>query len=537
MELLDNNANQYQISAWNPSYTISTLLLQIQNFLSESVYGVDSLKGRIMESMAQYHREFVTNDVKGETITHTWKNPYPRMHFMKDDINKVSNGLTSKDSQVRRDQIIKENLTCFMLRANYIDNKDIILGYPIVKTIAQYGKNHLELYPIPQLLSFEAYNMQSLQLNQNYLMHFYENERKLKSPYNQYYNTWLPIYVDQKHYLKNREAILDSIKAIKGENEFKTEQIFEVLPIILNKMIIGMFNGKSVISSSFITCYFQYVFLFRKLCQEFQAEYLNYVNSKIETNNYQVSKSSIPDIGNFFMLMFFANKEPNSESMKTLKTSLFEEFYTRMMYWIFHGPECMPTMKNLILSNSVNDLDVIKRSNYDSFKVDLMLKSGGIKNLDQILNYAYESQRGNQLLLTTFFALKKMQEKGFMDELEKCYGIYLNIDQFVQELKAKLNEIKSFKALFDFIGTEFGKDKTELELLIHGYEKAKSKGYIRSYNYRQRYQYYYPRYQRGHYWNGYRRYYNNFGFYRRGRGRRYHGYGYRNQYRYGYRYY
>ena len=531
MELLDDNVNSNQISAWNPSYTISTLLLQLQNYLTESVYGMNSLKETLMKSMDSYQREFAINDGKG-TVKHTWKNPFPRMHFMKDDIEMITNELSRKDASARRKQIIKENLTCFMLRDNYIDNGDIILGYPIVKSIAQYGKNQIELYPIPQLLSYEAYTMQTLQLNQNYLMVFYENERKLKSPYNQYYNTWLPIYVDQKHFSKNREAILNCIRDIKGENEFKTSHIFEVLPIILNKMIIGMFNGKSVISTSFITCYFQYVLLFRKLCQEFQADYQNYVNAKIESielNNYEVSKSSIPDIGNFFMLMFFSNKESNSDSMKKLKLSLFEEFHTRMMYWIFHGPECSATMRQLLLSNSINDTEVINSANYDSYQVELMLKSEGIKNSDEILKYAYESQRGNQLLLTTFFALKKMEEMGFMDELENSYGIYLNIDQFIEELKVKLGEIKSFKSLYEFIGTEFGKDKTELQLLIDGYVKAKSKGYIRAYFYRPRYNYRYRGFRR-RYYNGNNRNRYNFGY--RGRGRKYRGYGYWNRNRY-----
>ena len=57
------------------------------------------------------------------------------------------------------------------------------------------------------------------------------------------------------------------------EYDFEPDQIFEMLPIILNKMIIGIFNGKSSICSSFIRCYFQYVLLFKKLCLEFEKEY------------------------------------------------------------------------------------------------------------------------------------------------------------------------------------------------------------------------------------------------------------------------
>ena len=69
-----------------------------------------------------------------------------------------------------------------------------------------------------------------------------------------------------------------------------------------------------------------------------------------------------------------------------------------------------------------------------------------------------------------------------MEELEKNYGIYLKIDEFMNELKKKLNEIKTYKNLYKFIGTEFGNDKSDLELIITGYERAKTKGYIRKSN-------------------------------------------------------
>ena len=69
-----------------------------------------------------------------------------------------------------------------------------------------------------------------------------------------------------------------------------------------------------------------------------------------------------------------------------------------------------------------------------------------------------------------------------MEELEKNYGIFLDVDNFVNDLKIKLNEIKSFKALYEYVGSEMGKDKTELELIIEGYRRAKKKRYIKDPN-------------------------------------------------------
>jgi hypothetical protein len=256
-------------------------------------------------------------------------------------------------------------------------------------------------------------------------------------------------------------------------------------------------------------------------------------------NNYNVNKRIAPDIGNFFILMFFSNFDMNSDEMKKIRNALFEEYFTRQMYWIFHGDECKVKMKELILQNSLNlkdekvldkiylekfendpdfkmkYLDLFNKelhnlgifnnvvniisndnnilnlyhndkkeaknqvkirmrqsfkklfnecssegksklkdlildnlhfyqffeikltldSNYDSFKVDQILEYNNLKNQDEILKFAYESQRGNQLLLITFFTLKKMEEKGFMEELEKNYGIFLDVYNFFNEFK------------------------------------------------------------------------------------------------------
>ena len=63
------------------------------------------------------------------------------------DENKEKN-----EENEKRMKIIKENLTCFMLKLNYIDDPDILLGYPIVKSKG-LGKDKIELYgPMPSMV-------------------------------------------------------------------------------------------------------------------------------------------------------------------------------------------------------------------------------------------------------------------------------------------------------------------------------------------------------------------------------------------------
>ena len=439
---------------------------------------------------------------------------------------------------------------------------------------------------------------------------------KFKSANNQFYNYWIPIYIDENHYKKNRTSILNSFSIIKygalgkKEYDFKPEHIFEILPIILNKMIIGIFNGKSMISTAFIRCYFHYVLLFKKLCLEFEEDYCKYVNhilTLVKKNNYEVNRQIIPDLGNFLMLLFFSNRDTHTDKMKKIWYALFEESAARRPNWIFHGDELKEKTKELVLKfqkpiiddvclkrfeldpdykmihpnlfindlkndglydkiieimkadTNINDLirinryrmfdDVFdsledisiyivrekpkfiknllendfkkiylicteearkkingllsklmfsyyfdKKDNeglklyedkaekrnelYDNYKVNELLKDERIKNMDEILKFIFDNQKGNKLFIITFLTAKKIEDKDFMKELENNYGIYLDVDTFIKEMKQKLNEIKSLNELYKFIGSEFGADKSDLEIIIESYEKAKSKGYI-----------------------------------------------------------
>ena len=115
---------------------------------------------------------------------------------------------------------------------------------------------------------------------------------------------------------------------------------------------------------------------------------------------------------------------------------------------------------------------------YDTYKVNELLQDERIKNMDEILKFIFDNQIGNKLFIITFLTAKKIEDKEFMKELESNYGIYLDVDTFIKEMKQKLNEIKSLSEMYKFIGSEYGKDKSDLEIIIESYEKAKSKGYI-----------------------------------------------------------
>lgn len=83
-DLLENdflNINEAN-TGWNPSYTISSLLLQVQNFLSDPDMDPLHLPNKsqikfLLDSMDNYVRTFT--DENGNEIIHTWDYPYPPM--------------------------------------------------------------------------------------------------------------------------------------------------------------------------------------------------------------------------------------------------------------------------------------------------------------------------------------------------------------------------------------------------------------------------------------------------------------------------
>ena len=702
-DLLENDfmKTDEEKTGWNPSYTISSLLIQVQNFLCDPDlhHEIPSyLIDKFFTSMKTYSREFV--DADGKKVIHTWEKPYPEMFFKKEeeikketekiedkkeesdkeeekdnDINEENKekGNTNKKYETIEDIVnelndmekkkeegykvnrkkrsrlrkkleelqqkqkleeenkkreeenkrlieIKENLTCFMLKLNYIEDPDILLGYPIIQKTTGLGtKTKIELYPIPELLTYDGFIAQIGKKDEK--LDFYFNI-SFKSANNEFYNYWVPIYIDKNHFEKNKETILNSFSIIKfgaiglKEYDFKTNYIFEILPIILNKMIIGVFNKKTSLSEAFIRCYFQYILLLKKLTEIYKKEFDEYLANILDNikNNYNhIDKRIIPDIGNFMVLLLFSSFEITDE----LWRCLIDESSIRQMYWMFHSEENAEEVKNIIMDSNkirysrlnksseelakdiaketksgnlkinnislfkeylneegifkevisliVNDKNIYKfpefqkpedqgksqqnpfakfssdalrsnneeilEKNFDEkindylkelnedtleeililemdkimrYRVKKLYPEDKIKELEKseydkgyadkilkdisedeikkkLLKHFFNNQRGNKLLLISYLSRKKIKTPGFMEELEKNYGVLLNGSDFLKEIKNTIDSINSYTDLYKFINCDLIGELNEYDYIIKKYEIAKKKRYIKVY--------------------------------------------------------
>ena len=689
-DLLENDfmKTDEENTGWNPSYTISSLLIQVQNFLCDPDLHhaiPDYLIKKFFESMKTYQRDFVDTD--GKKVTHTWEHPYPPMYFKpeikiedkkedkkddKDDnedkeenndennidsnkcetieeiekeISELEKKKNNKKKKERKKKIeklkkkleelkkeeenkkrlieIKENLTCFMLKLNYIEDPEILLGYPIIQKNTGRGlKIKIELYPIPELLTYDGFIAQIGKKDEKLDFYF---DISFKSANNEFYNYWVPIYIDKNHFEKNKETILNSFSIIKfgamglKEYDFKPEYIFEILPIILNKMIIGIFNKKTQLSEAFIRCYFQYILLLKKLTEIYKNEfdeYLKKILDEIKQNKNHIDKRMIPDIGNFMVLLLFSNFEISEELWKCL----IDESSIRQMYWMFHSEDNIQQVQKLILENNEIDKTRLYRTNEEKIKeivkltkkgeikienvakfisflkeqeiynniISIILKDENIfefkefkkkekeeknknistknpfdelfvshvddeneeileKNFETKINdylqilkektimkifelilqpisfhylenfYSelkikdiekseyergfvdkilkdikdedtrkkllvqfYSNQKGNKLTLISFLARKKIKTPGFMEELEKNYGVLLNCSDFMKEIKTTIDTINSYTELYKFIECDIIGEQSEYDYIIKKYQIARLKRYIRA---------------------------------------------------------
>jgi hypothetical protein len=313
---------------------------------------------------------------------------------------------------------------------------------------------------------------------------------------------------------------------------------------------------------------------------------VNHILNLIKNNNYSPDKNILPDIGNFFMLLFFSNRDTHGEKMKKMWYVLFEELAIRQAYWIFHESDnkaeiekiikrqhryfqlleedpnfdvndnkkffediqdkgilyeindeingeyttyeeymqkrekmneeikksfkkyyndcdkkVKEKLKNILTTrlniseyfNSKKIPEIAKQNKryriesllelYNSYKVEDVLKNLNKDILNDLLKYIFDSQKGNKLLIITFFTQKKIEDKEFMKELQNNYGIYLDVDVFIKEMNQQLNTIDNYHDFFNYIGSDFGKNMNDVDILIHCYKMAKQKNYIKtSYN-------------------------------------------------------
>ena len=110
LDLLDNDFmyTKTENTGWNPSYTISTLLMQVKIFLANPDMSEKSMPNtyqieELMESMNNYKRTFIIRDENVEIIkTHTWKDPFPKMYLKGKELSNKTDDILSVEKKINQ---------------------------------------------------------------------------------------------------------------------------------------------------------------------------------------------------------------------------------------------------------------------------------------------------------------------------------------------------------------------------------------------------------------------------------------------------
>jgi len=493
---LNTNA---QGSGWTAAYTLKSLLFQIQNFLAIHDLHQEPDSTTIQNLFTRnkaYTRKF--KDEKGEEVMHSYENPYPKIHeglsklVIEDQEEEKKIKEAEADMVLKKliEEEIKNNITCYITKSNYLDDKDIALGYPVF--ITKDFKQRSEFIPIPEILSYDAFICQTQQspdfskLDNYFTVNF-------KSSMGQFFSHWFPIYLDETHFQKNLQTILNSFSVLKWgpsgikDYDFKPDLIFEIMPNFLNKMVIDIFSKGTVFSQTSIRCYFNFILLFRKLLKIYEKEHKEYVLEKlkaIKNNGDVINKTIVPDIGNFLMLIIFSDLKVKKEII----ANIFEDIISRTFYWVLHVQN--KKNENVDYIMNIIQCDINLRNKYGKKQLNDLFSYSRLELWDElsiysktaIMDFYFNESKGNKLIILSILASKKFKNEEFLKRFEANYGVLLDseVEEFLNLAKSKFRSIKNIYDLSQEFDLEFifeSRDKA-FDKFLYLYYCAKNKCYL-----------------------------------------------------------
>ena len=324
-----------------------------------------------------------------------------------------------------------------------------------------------------------------------------------KSANNEFYNSWLPIYINDENFEKNKITILNYFSIVKFGNsgekrfDFQPQYIFEILINLLSGMITKIIEKN--ISSSFLKCFFQYIFMFKKLEKRYNNIFIEYQKPYFDNFIKQLTKPKInQDIKkeyfetltlfllsdnktklvintkiknyakykNFIFLKLFENKKIDEYIEVDLlisdlkKFNLFDELLDIIFQYLYENFFLLCLFKYDIikdkLKKTINEMKFINF--YHSLnskikkKINILLFTK--LNFSDYINVFRLNQKKKQnifsydngyKIVTKFEILKtKIFNENVLDKLEENFGIYLDNSNFIEELKSEI-KIKSKK--------------------------------------------------------------------------------------------
>ena len=327
-----------QKSGWTSSYTLSTVLIQLQVFFADPDLPFLPSKEDI-EALRKHVKDFkMTISLSGgKTIVHSSENPFPPVSLELPQKNEIIPNKDMEEEETKEPDVRKESeqwLKCAISKVTIFDEEKPILGYPLDIRKDRFGKYWPT--PIPEMISYESY-AQNIAKNPIVTDNF--EELQFKSSFGEPYNFWIPVYINEEHYQRGCQHILNAIATVcKGfnglnESKFRPSMVLQVLPTILNKMIVKILKDELHQSVAAIQAYTHFYRLMMRLLEEF-PELKSVIDGSVESmkrGEVQRNKENLGDMGEFLIklaLSKYGLKDPE------INECLIEEYLARNVFWI-----------------------------------------------------------------------------------------------------------------------------------------------------------------------------------------------------------
>lgn len=348
-------------SGWTPAYTLSSILMHLQASLSnpelpEKMMPSSNSIQKLKDHIKQYRMQIKVNDgLRSYYVTHSYKTPFPFLTLTcskalernerKDKIQAIYGLSLGRQSlyentlfkrQYNYEETMKElsgKLVCSVTKVNVFHESKPILGYPIDLKKDKFER--LWPNPIIELLSYETF-VTNMQQNSNKLDNFYRTS--FQSGLGSSYNYWLPIYIDQTHFDRSKDHILNAIAVIYAgiegykANDFQPAMVLKVLPTILVKTSIHFLKGTLHQSVASIEAYCQIyrllaklVMMYPELQKAIDTEVANFCLS--EQNRH---KRVAGDLGEFIVKLSLSSIGIRNAEVNNL---ILMELLTRQVSW------------------------------------------------------------------------------------------------------------------------------------------------------------------------------------------------------------
>lgn len=438
IDLLDNKfgMNTKAInSGWTSAYTLKATALQLQNFLADPDMPWPSKQ--MIDKLFEINKKFTkTYKIGNQTFVHTYNSPFPEIYGFEE----------KTDPKTVQKMQLQEKITCYFTKTNPLTDKKLVIGYPI--DIKLDFKGRVEPFPIPEIVSYTGYTAEGVE-GKKVL------ERQLKTAYGQKYNYWMPIYVSDQHYVLAKENLEKATSVLffkditKTIKDFYPQQYYSVFPALLCKMVVFLLNGTRHSSIAAIEAFCHYILTFKKMIDHhnLSREINGLITGLYNGREQDLSKKSVPDIGNFIVLLFFSRFADLKD--KKLINKFLREYFARQVYWMFQANEKFgyeeESNKTKLLRYFMDDPNILKE-----YGGSFLYCSGSMRN--ELTKLKEDLEENKEFFKTLFYKYSKNKGKKFQFYcfMEKIFQVDLKFTttsetQIFSLTKSKYVQYKQLK--------------------------------------------------------------------------------------------